>query len=94
MMQEGSYLLIERGMPVRGTDADLGTVAQVVADAGVDVFRGLVLTHGFLPPRQSFIGADDIISVTGGTVYVRLSRADAEHLPPPSANVGEKGTLR
>lgn len=84
-MQEGSYLLIERGMPVRGTDAELGTVAQVVADAGVDVFRGIVLTHGFLPPHQSFIAADAITAVTGGSVYVSLSRSQAEQLPPPSA---------
>lgn len=84
-MQEGSYLLIERGMTVRGTDADLGTVAQVIADAGVDVFRGLILAHGFLPPRQSFVSADQVISVSGEVVSVNLSRADADRLPPPSA---------
>lgn len=47
-METGSYMMIVPGMTVRGTDGDLGTVAEVVADAGVDVFRGIVLVHGFL----------------------------------------------
>ncbi len=84
-MEQGSYLLIERGMPVRGTDADIGSVAQVIADAGADVFRGLIITHGFLPPRQGFLAADRIVSVVGGVVHVGLTKMEAENLPPPSA---------
>ena len=84
-MEQGSYLLIESGMVVRGTDADLGTVAQVVADAGLDVFRGLVLTHGLLLPKQGFLSADHVVSVTGNVVQVNISKSDAEQLPPPTA---------
>ena len=50
-------MLIERGMTVRGSDTDLGTVEQVVADTGADVFRGLVLAQGVLLTRKSFLSA-------------------------------------
>ena len=78
-------MLIEPGMTVRGTDADLGTVAQVVADAGVDVFRGLVLSHGLLLPKQGFLSGEHVVSVSGNIVQVDISKSDAENLPPPSA---------
>ncbi len=84
-MERGSYLLIEPGMTVRGTDADLGTVSQVIADEGADVFRGLIITHGFLPPRQGFLMPDRITSVVDGVVHVNLTKTDADALPPPSA---------
>ena len=84
-MEEGSYLIIQRGMPVRGTDNDLGSVAEIVADMDADVFRGIVLSHGLLPPRQSFLAAEHIISVAGGVVHVDIDKPHLEHLPPPSA---------
>ncbi len=84
-MEQGSYLLIERGMTVRGTDADLGTVAEVVADAGVDVFRGLVLSHGLLLTKHGFLNGDHVVSVSGNVVQVDISKSEAENLPPPSA---------
>lgn len=81
-MEQGSYMLIERGMTVRGTDADLGTVAEVVADEGVDIFRGLVLSQGVLLHKQGFLSADHVISVSGHVVQVNISKSDAENLPP------------
>jgi uncharacterized protein YrrD len=85
-MEQGSYMLIERGMTVRGMDAaDLGTVAEVVADEGIDVFRGIVLSHGLLFSKQSFITADHVIGVTGNIVQVNLTKGDAEQLPPAAA---------
>jgi len=84
-MEQGSYMLIERGMTVRGTDADLGTVAEVVADAGADVFRGLVLSQGLLLPRHGFLSAEHVVSVSGNLVQVDISKAEAEKLPPPMA---------
>jgi uncharacterized protein YrrD len=84
-MEQGSYLLIENGMAVRGTDAEIGSVAQVIADPGMDVFRGLIITHGHLLPRQGFLSAEQIISVIDGVVHVSLTRTEAENLPPPAA---------
>lgn len=83
-METGSYLLITRGMTVRGTDGDLGTVAEVVADTGVDVFRGIVLAHGFLSTKHAFIPAEKVVSVEQNRVGVSLSKSEAEQLPPPA----------
>ena len=77
--------MISRGMIVRGTDGDLGTVAEVVADAGIDVFRGIVLAHGFLFTKQGFIPADKIARVEQNSVYVGLTKSEAEQLSSPEA---------
>ncbi len=83
-MEMGSYMMIGRGMIVRGTDGDLGTVAEVVADTGVDVFRGIVLAHGFLSTKHAFVPAQNVVSVEQNTVQVSLSKSEAEQLPPPA----------
>ena len=83
-METGSYMLIGRGMTVRGTDGDLGTVAEVVADAGVDVFRGIVLAFGFLGTKHAFLPAQNVVSVEQNVVQVGLSKSEAEQLPPPA----------
>ena len=78
-------MLITRGMTVRGTDGDLGTVAEVVADEGVDVFRGIVLAHGLFSTKHSFVPADQIVRVEQNNVQVSLSKAETEQLPAPEA---------
>ncbi len=83
-METGSYLLITRGMTVQGTDGDLGTVAEVVADSGVDIFRGIVLAHGFLSTKHAFVPGESVESVEHNTVRVSLSKSEAEQLPPPA----------
>ncbi len=83
-METGSYLLITRGMTVRGTDGDLGTVSEVVADSGVDVFRGIVLAHGLLSRKHGFVPADKVLRVEQNTVTVGLSKSEAETLSPPA----------
>ena len=84
-MEQGSYMLIARGMPVRGTDGDIGTVSEVVADEGVDVFRGLVVTHGLLLHKQHFVPAERVTSVTEQEVQTDLTQYEAEQLPSPEA---------
>ncbi len=78
-------MLIERGMTVRGTDGDLGTVAEVVADAEVDVFRGIVLAHGLFSAKHGFLAGDQIVSVEQNIVHASLSKAEADQLPAPAA---------
>ena len=78
-------MLIERGMTVRGTDGDLGTVAEVVADEGADVFRGIVLAHGLLGLKHVFVPGEQIVRVEHNSVYVGLSKTEAEQLPAPPA---------
>ena len=77
-------MLIERGMTVHGTDGDLGTVAEVVADTGVDVFRGIVLAHGLLGLKQAFVPGELVVRVEHNDVYVSLSKTEAEQLPAPT----------
>ena len=81
-MEQGSYMLIEVGMTIHGSDGDIGTVAEVIADEAADIFRGLVLTHGLLLPKRAFIPADKVTGVSGRTVQVNLTKADLEQLPP------------
>ena len=72
-------MLIGRGMTVRGTDGDLGTVAEVVADESVDVFRGIVLSlTAFLGAKHSFVSADYVVSVEQNIVTVSLSKTELE----------------
>jgi uncharacterized protein YrrD len=82
-MEAGSYLLIERGMTVRGTDGDLGSVVEVVADEGVDVFRGIVLGHGLFSAKRGFVHADRVVRVEQNVVHVSLSKTEADQLPSP-----------
>lgn len=84
-MDKGSYLLIEPGMPVRGTNADLGTVAEVVADVNVDIFRGVMLSHGLFSANV-FVPGERITSVTDGVVHTDLTREEALHLAPPESS--------
>ena len=75
-------MLIEPGMPVRGVDAaDLGTVAELVADAEVDIFRGFLLSHGLFS-ENVFIPGDRVTMVDDGVVYTDLSREEAAGLKP------------
>jgi len=85
-------MLIERGMTIRGNDGDIGTVAEVIADQGADIFRGLVVSHGLLLPKRFFIPAENVIGVTGRTVQVNLTKTEAERLPPPTFSTSETGT--
>lgn len=77
-------MLIEPGMTVQGTDGTIGTVAEVVADENVDVFRGLVVTHGLLLHKKLFVSAEQVIGVANRVVSLALSKDEAEALPPPA----------
>lgn len=77
-------MLIEPGMMVQGTDGTIGTVAEVVADENVDVFRGLVVTHGLLLHKKLFVPAEQVVGVANRVVSLALSKDEAEALPPPA----------
>jgi hypothetical protein len=75
-MERGSYMLITPGMPVAGPEGTLGIVAEVVADTSLDVFRGIVVSHGLLPMRRTFVSPDALTAVTDTEVQVTLTRAE------------------
>lgn len=86
-MEEGSYMLIEPGMPVSGTDGSLGTVSEIIADLGTDVFRGIVVTYGILGSHQAFVAPEFVTRVTEADgVECRLTRDELSRLPPRLAS--------
>ena len=89
-MEIGSYMQIAPGMTVNGTDGALGTVIQVVADEGVDVFRGIIVSHGLIIPKHIFVSADDLIAVANGTVQINVSKTQLDQLPT-EADVATRG---
>ena len=80
-MDHGSYMLIQPGMTVTGPDGNLGSVSEVVADAGVDVFRGIVVTYGLLATHKAFVPAEAVVGADDA-VEVSITRAELEKLPP------------
>ena len=72
-MEQGSYLLLQPGMTVLGRDnTQLGTVIEVVADEGADIFRGLVLSLG-LRAAHVFVRGEHVTAVVGNTAQTDLS---------------------
>ena len=84
-MEKGSYLLIKRGMHVTGADGAIGTVSDIIADYESDVFRGIVVAHGLILPKQGFVPADSVIRVDNNGVQVSVTKQQADHLPMPEA---------
>ena len=82
-MQQGSYLLLEPGMVVRGSDGEIGRVAEVVADENADIFRGITVSMGLFQPAM-FIAGDRVVSVEGSVVTLDMTRDDALKLGPPT----------
>ena len=73
--------VIEPGMPVRGTNVDLGAVAEVVADEA-GTLQGVVVSHGLFSANV-FVPADRIGAVNDGVVETDLTREEAMNLTPP-----------
>jgi uncharacterized protein YrrD len=74
-------------MPVYSADGEsVGAVEHVLADAEVDIFDGFVLDRSVLPGGHRFVDAGQVDEIFERGVVLRLSAADAERLPEPSAN--------
>jgi uncharacterized protein YrrD len=88
-----SYLTLAEGAPVYASDGEaVGKVAHVMADPSLDVFEGIVVKAGGLPPTHRFVDADQVAEIHERGVLLTVSTADAEALPRPSANPGAVGT--
>jgi PRC-barrel domain len=80
-----SYMALADGTPVFASDGDeVGHVAHVLADADEDVFDGIVIAHGL--GHHVFADADDVADIHERGVTLRVTGAEAEHLPRPSQN--------
>ena len=84
-----AYMVLEEGTPVFTRDgAAAGSVKRVLADAGVDVFDGLILDT---PDGDRFVDADYAGDLYERGVVLALDRADLRHLPEPSPSPAALG---
>jgi uncharacterized protein YrrD len=82
-----SYLTLGEGVPVYASDGrEIGKVAHVLAAADVDVFEGIVLSSGGIPPAHRFVDAEQVAALYERGVALAIDSELAEHLPRPSAN--------
>jgi uncharacterized protein YrrD len=82
-----SYLTLADGAPVYSSDGrEVGKVSHVLADPAVDVFDGLVVSAGGMPPEHRFVDADQIAELHERGVVLAIDSELAQNLPKPSAN--------
>jgi hypothetical protein len=86
----GSYLILEKGIPVYSSDGrPVGKVEHVLAAPDLDVFDGIVLDTSVLPGGHRFADATQVDEIYERGVVLTLEAAAAESLPEPSANPAE-----
>jgi uncharacterized protein YrrD len=87
-----SYLTVADGVPVFASDGrEVGKVSHVLADTDVDVFEGIVMSCGGLPPDHRFVDADQVAELHERGVVLAIDSELAGELPKPSANPAAMG---
>ena len=82
-----SYLTVAEGVPVYASDErEVGKVTHVLADPDIDVFDGLVVSTGGIPPEHRFVDADQITRLHERGVVLGIDSELAAELPKPAAN--------
>ena len=77
-----SYMVLVEGTRVEGRDGgEVGTVKRVLADAGTDIFDGLVLDT---PDGDRFVDAGQVGDLYTRLVILEMSADDAKRLPEPT----------
>jgi hypothetical protein len=79
MSRPVSWLLVEPGWTVRGTDGDLGRVEQVVGDADKDIFDGLAVASGLFAAAR-YVPAERVRAIQEGCIDVDVGAAEFERL--------------
>jgi hypothetical protein len=82
-----SYLVLKRGTPVYSRDGErLGRVTRVLGDRPTHIFDGIIFDTSAGPGGHRFVDAPDVGEFRERAVILRITGADAEQLPEPSAN--------
>jgi hypothetical protein len=80
-----SYLALEPGAAVVSSDGtEIGTVEHVLADEKSDIFDGLVIKLG--SGDLHFADAPEVGQLYERAAVLKISAAEAEQLPKPSAS--------
>ena len=88
-----SYLTLAERAPVYASDLrEVGKVAHVLADPDVDVFEGIVVQTGGLPPGHCFVDAEQVAEIHERGVLLGIDSELVAALPRPSANPATMGT--
>ena len=75
-------------MAVHGSDGvHLGSVSELVADTGADIFRGIVVQHGLLIHKHGFVSAESLVSVVGNDITTSITKEQFDQLPAEPAAV-------
>ena len=73
-------MTLKKGTRVVASDGDeLGTVADVIADAEKDIFSGLSMSSGLFSGNR-FVPADMIGEITADSVTLTIAAAETERL--------------
>jgi hypothetical protein len=76
-----SWLMIEPGWRVEASDGtEVGRVEEVTGDSNADIFDGLAIAFSLLGD-QHYVPAEQVGTITEGTVQLNLDRAAIEQLP-------------
>ena len=75
-----SWLLIEPGWRVVASDgSEVGRVEEVTGDSNADIFDGLAIAFSMFGD-QHYVPAEQVGTITEGTVQLKLDRNAIEHL--------------
>jgi hypothetical protein len=87
-----SWFLIESGWKVvDASDAEVGSVDEVVGDSSDDIFNGLSISTGLLG-KPRYVPSEQVAEITEGRVRLRLSKDEVGRLgeyqePPTTAEI-------
>jgi uncharacterized protein YrrD len=82
-----AYQVLSHGTAVYSADGDeIGKVANVLAATDEDVFDGIVIGDHRFGRDHRFADADEVEAIFEQGVVLKLSTAQCETLPKPSAN--------
>jgi hypothetical protein len=89
-----SWFMIEPGWRVESSDgSDVGRVEEVTGDSNADIFDGLAIAFSALG-AQHYVPAEQVGTITEGTVQLKLDRAGIEHELNPSSKPHHTGLTR
>jgi hypothetical protein len=87
-----SWTLIEPGWRVVGADGkEVGSVHEVLGDAGIDIFNGLSVSPGWLKGSR-YVPSERVTEIVEGSVRIDLTRRQFKQLDeaapaPPSKEI-------